>query len=225
MMMHNQVAMERLMASTSLKVRPCIKSHKCPWITETVQLPSNITRGICCATVGEMDSMLRNTRGRDVLLANVIVSNSKIHQVVQLCKEFGPDSGDCTVINTGENSLRVVVCTDSDGACDSFSSIAGKDGVTVGCLIEINVGQLRCGVDTPEEVLTLAKHIDSLPNLKFLGIQGYNGAIQHVRGRAERRELCESVAGVLREAKDLLAQNGFTCEIVSGGGTDSFGFD
>lgn len=35
--------------------------------------------------------------------------------------------------------------------------------------------QNRCGVDTPEEALELAKLISEAPSLNFIGIQAYHG--------------------------------------------------
>lgn len=54
-------------------------------------------------------------------------------------------------------------------------------------LIEVDVGQNRCGVASVEEVLALAAAVHAHTSLRFEGIQCYQGAAQHIRtteGRA-----------------------------------------
>ena len=90
-----------------------------------------------------------------------------------------------------------------------------------GVFIECNVGGNRCGCETPEEAAALAElclrlsdprdgigmrktmmylqlpHVIK-PAVNLVGIQAYNGSIQHVRGWESRAAACEAVAAKTR---------------------------
>ena len=59
--------------------------------------------------------------------------------------------------------------------------------------VEIDCGAGRCGVTTTEAVVEIAKAVAAAPGLRFLGIQAYQGAMQHLdelrgpQGQARRR--------------------------------------
>ena len=55
-----------------------------------------------------------------------------------------------------------------------------SDGLSLDLAIDVDVGQARTGVIDPGHAVTLAKQIAPLPNLRFVGIQGYAGHAQHV---------------------------------------------
>ena len=63
---------------------------------------------------------------------------------------------------------------------------AGAWGVTVAVLVEINVGQNRTGIAPGPPAVALAEHIASLPALRFIGVQGYEGHLQHLPDEEER---------------------------------------
>lgn len=52
-----------------------------------------------------------------------------------------------------------------------ISEIAVAHKVVVGIIVELDVGQNRCGVDSPTNLTYLAKMADSLPGVTFEGIQ------------------------------------------------------
>jgi 3-hydroxy-D-aspartate aldolase len=54
-------------------------------------------------------------------------------------------------------------------------------------LVEIDCGAGRGGVPTSTDALSLAKAIDAAPNLKFSGIQSYQGNAQHIKQFADRK--------------------------------------
>lgn len=56
-------------------------------------------------------------------------------------------------------------------------------------LVEVDVGQGRCGVATAEEAVALAHQVTTSAGLVFKGIQCYHGAAQHVRSTTERAAL------------------------------------
>ena len=70
---------------------------------------------------------------------------------------------------------RISVCVDSRENIDEINTAAIDKKVTIGCVVEVNVGQNRCGVEPGAAVVELAKFIQKRHNLEFLGIQCYQG--------------------------------------------------
>ena len=70
---------------------------------------------------------------------------------------------------------RVLVCVDDLANVDDLSAAAQKYGVTIECLVEIDVGAGRCGVAPGEAAVKIAKKIAARPGLKFAGLQAYQG--------------------------------------------------
>jgi D-serine deaminase-like pyridoxal phosphate-dependent protein len=103
------------------------------------------------------------------------------------------------------------------------AEVAEAQGVCFQALVEVNVGQDRCGVDTVEEALQLAKAIQSFaPSLQMIGIQAYHGAAQHIRSYAEKKKVIAGVAEKAKSVKAALLQQGLTCDVVTGGGTGTY---
>ena len=76
-------------------------------------------------------------------------------------------------------------------------------------LIDVNVGQNRCGV-APEDALALADRIGGLERLRLVGLQGYEGNLQHLRDPEERRRPCDVSMGRLAQAAEQLRAAGHT---------------
>ena len=85
-----------------------------------------------------------------------------------------PSSRHSTTHPTGK--ARAIVCVDDLDAVDNLSKAAQKHGTTIECLVEIDCGAGRCGVQWGEPVVRLAKKIAGASGLKFSGLQAYQGA-------------------------------------------------
>ena len=79
----------------------------------------------------------------DILIANQITDTEKIHRLADL-------AGHC----------RLTVCVDDKDNIKALSEAAKKSGTTIYCLVEYEIGMMRCGVDTKEEVLALVREIE-----------------------------------------------------------------
>jgi D-serine deaminase-like pyridoxal phosphate-dependent protein len=93
----------------------------------------------------------------------------------------------------------------------------------VEALIEVNVAQDRCGV-APEEALGLAERLRGLERLRLVGVQGYEGNLQHVREASERRALCDAAMARLGVAVESLRGAGHPVDVVTTGGTGTAEF-
>jgi D-serine deaminase-like pyridoxal phosphate-dependent protein len=92
-------------------------------------------------------------------------------------------------------------------------------GLVVDVLLDLNVGQNRCGVAPGEEAMELAQRIGSLPALHLIGVQGYEGHLQHVHDADERAERCREAMRLLTTTARQLRERGHTIRTVTTGGT------
>ncbi|KAK2141581.1 hypothetical protein LSH36_1074g00003 [Paralvinella palmiformis] len=93
------------------------------------------------------------------------------------------------------------------------------------CVVEVNVGQDRCGVEPGKPAVELAKHILELPNVTFKGIQCYQGWNQHVRKIPDRKEAVGVVIKKTRDTLQAFKEAGIDCPYVTGGGTGTYLFE
>ena len=93
---------------------------------------------------------------------------------------------------------RLSVCVDDEENVRQLQEAAGVQDAVIHCLVEYEVGMNRCGVDTPQAVLALARQIMSCPNLRFDGIQAYAGNLAHEEDQTKRREQSDVVEKRLR---------------------------
>ncbi|WP_435259993.1 3-hydroxy-D-aspartate aldolase BhcC [Thioclava sp. FR2] len=164
--------------------------------------------GVCCQKVSEAEVFARGGI-KDVLVSNQVRDPAKIDRLARIPK-FG---------------ARTIVCVDDLANVADLSAAAQKHGTTIECLVEIDCGAGRCGVKSAEEALEIAKEISASVGLKFAGIQAYQGAMQHMDNYEDRKAKIDLAVAQVKEAVDLLAANGLTCDIVGGGGTGSYYFE
>src|SRR6266705_2247357 len=86
-------------------------------------------------------------------------------------------------------------------------------------LLDLNVGQNRCGVMPGEAALALARHIGAMSNLHLIGVQGYEGHLQHLHDPVERAQSCRQSMHLLTSTAAQLLAEGFAIAIVTTGGT------
>lgn len=164
--------------------------------------------GVCCQKVSEAEVFARGGI-KDVLVSNQVRDPAKIDRLARI-----PKLG-----------ARTICCVDDLANVADLSAGAQKHGTQIECLVEIDCGAGRCGVKTAAEVLAIAQAIDAAEGLKFAGIQAYQGAMQHMDSYADRKAKIDLAVAQVKEAVDLLAANGLTCDIVGGGGTGSYYFE
>jgi 3-hydroxy-D-aspartate aldolase len=108
---------------------------------------------------------------------------------------------------------------------DHLSSAAQRFGTVLECLVEIDVGAGRCGVEPGRTAVALANKIASAKGLKFSGLQGYQGTAQHISEYREREAKIAAAVEMVKATVALLQQEGLQCEIVGGAGTGSYYFE
>ena len=106
-----------------------------------------------------------------------------------------------------------------------LSAAAQKHGTELEVFVEIDCGAGRCGVSTTQDVVAIARAVDAAPNLKFSGIQAYQGAMQHMDKYEDRKAKLDIAIDMVRDAVQGLKSVGLDPELVSGGGTGSYYFE
>jgi D-serine deaminase-like pyridoxal phosphate-dependent protein len=111
---------------------------------------------------------------------------------------------------------------DSLAGVDALSRAALAAGTRVGVLVDLNVGQGRCGVEPGEAALILAREVTQSGSLLLLGVMGYEGHLQPVRDRSERESRTRQAMHGLVHTAQQLRDAGLPCDVVSAGGTGTY---
>ena len=183
-------------------LRPHFKTHRLPLIAHK-QIRAG-AHGITCAKISEAKILVEGGI-RDVLIANQIIGERKIEQLAGLA-----------------HHSEIIVAVDDIQNVSQVSSIALKRGVKINVLVEIDVGLNRCGVNTDEEALTLARSILNLKGVNLRGIMGYEGHTVLISDYERKERECEKANARLVNVRDFLEKNGIHTEIVSAGGTGTY---
>jgi D-serine deaminase-like pyridoxal phosphate-dependent protein len=163
--------------------------------------------GVCCQKVSEAEAMVEGGIA-DVLVSNEVVGAAKLERLAALARR-----------------AKIGVCVDDAGNVKELDAAAGRAGVKLDVYVELEVGMGRCGVSPGAPALALAHAVAGSPNLRFAGLQAYNGRAQHVRSLADRRALIGKAADAVRATRALLEQNGIACPTVTGAGSGTFMFE
>lgn len=192
--------MQRLAA---VRVRPHLKTAKSPQVARLLLEAG--AQGICVAKLSEAEVML-NGGIDDVLITTEIVGDTKARRLAELIRRWP------------EAHVSVVV--------DSWEGASALDAAlprALDTLIDVNVAQDRCGV-MPAAALALADRLRTLERIRIVGVQGYEGNLQHVRDPHERQALSDQAMGRLASACEALRAGGHAVEVVSTGGTGTAEF-
>jgi 3-hydroxy-D-aspartate aldolase len=202
----NLQALASYMKGRPVTFRPHGKAHKSPAIGK-LQLASG-AKGLCAAKLGEADVLIRGGV-QDVLITAEVVGRLKIERLMALLA-LTPD-------------VKAVVDNEQNVVDLSAAALASKRKLKVA--IDCNVGQNRTGLGTPEEVVALAQVIARQKGLELVGLQGYGGNNQHVKGFDKRRAREIQSNERVVAARHALEKAGFAVQMVSVGGTGSYNID
>ncbi|NKB63899.1 MAG: D-TA family PLP-dependent enzyme [Gammaproteobacteria bacterium] len=175
--------------SRGLNVRPHIKTHKS--IRFARQQLDVGAIGITCQKISEAEVMA-DSGVSDLLITFNILGATKLRRLGKLLKRVN------RLTVTADNATVI------EGLSDSFTD--PKNPLYV--MVECDTGGGRCGVQTPEQAVELARLIVQHSGLQFAGLMTYpaiGGALL--------------AADFMKETKSKLAMLRIECLIVSSGGT------
>jgi D-serine deaminase-like pyridoxal phosphate-dependent protein len=199
----NIARMAALAKACNISLRPHAKAHKSLVIARRQCAAGAI--GLACATLAEAEHLI-DRQVPHILLTSPLAGEEKCARFVALSRR-GPIA---SVVDDMSEALRLS---------------ALSDGLSLDLAIDVDVGQARTGVIDPGHAVTLAKQITALPNLRFVGVQGYAGHAQHLATFEERKKAARRSAERLREVVTALTEAGLRPGFVSGGGTGTANID
>jgi D-serine deaminase-like pyridoxal phosphate-dependent protein len=183
-------------------VRTHFKSLKCTGLAK--YLANAGGGGFLCAKLNEAEA-LADAGLTDILIANQIVGPVKLRRLAELARR-----------------AKVSVCVDDAGNIEQMARVAREAGVTIGVLVEVDIGMARCGVEPGEPALVLARQIQASPGLRFLGLQGYDGHLQLLSDLGEKRAKCMQGMEKLIGTRRLIENAGIPVQVVTGAGTGTW---
>ncbi len=187
-----------------VNVRVHFKSLKCAGLARHIAAAG--AGGFLCAKLNEAE-VLADAGLTDILIANQVVGPIKLRRLAELARR-----------------AQVRVCVDDADNVEQMSRAAREAGITIGVLIEVDIGMGRCGVDPGEPALALARRVHASPGLKFVGLQGYDGHLQLLPDPVERRAKCLESLEKLIGTRRLIEKAGIPVEVVTGAGTGTWEF-
>jgi D-serine deaminase-like pyridoxal phosphate-dependent protein len=190
-------------ARSGIAVRPHLKTGKTPALAHTLVHAG--AKGICVSKLGEAEVMVAAGID-DVLITTEVIGPAKLARLMGLVRRHA----------------QVKVVVDSGVGAEGLAAAAADWGVTVPVLVEINVGQDRCGILPGSQAVALAERIAGLPALRFMGVQGYEGHLQHVHAEEERERLCREAMERLTSTAAAMLATGLDPAIVTTGGTGTW---
>ncbi|HEY0753803.1 MAG TPA: DSD1 family PLP-dependent enzyme [Ktedonobacteraceae bacterium] len=185
---------------SKVQVRPHLKTVKSADLARLLLAAGAV--GGCVAKVSEAEVMLREGID-DLLITTEIVGKPKLERLVRLVQQ----------------STRLKVVVDSLAGAQALNQAMHEAGQHIDVLLDLNLGQNRCGVLPGAEALRLAHSLRALDHLHLRGVQGYEGHLQHIHNAEERTQLCRQAMHLLTETAAQLQADGFALEIVTAGGT------
>ena len=194
-----------LSRQAGVALRPHAKAHKTVAVAQAQLARGAI--GICCQKLSEAYPFAA-AGIKDILISNEFVGPAKVAMAIELAARI---------------TLRV--CVDHVAQVEALGAAAVAAGVTIGVLVEVDIGQGRCGVPDQVSLLAVVRAVQRFAALRFDGLQAYHGGIQHLVGHAARRAAAGRAAADTAGHVAFLAGHGIGCSMVAGGGTGSVEFD
>jgi D-serine deaminase-like pyridoxal phosphate-dependent protein len=196
----NIATMAAFFAKQRAGLRPHFKTPKCPEIAR-MQLEAGAI-GITCAKIGEAEELAKAGVDASVLIANEVVGELKLARLVELAARLP----------------ELIVAVDSAEQIAELDAAIERSGARIGALVEADIGMRRCGTDTPDESVALARALEA-SRVEYRGLMGYEGHAVLVPDETKRTALGRAAVEVLQEHRRALVDAGLEPGIVSAGGT------
>lgn len=202
----NITAMKDLMAGKAQRLRPHAKTHKSAIIAQMQRAAG--AQGFCCAKLSEAEAVAGNGAIDDIMITTPLTGPRKLHRLAQLAR-----------------SVNVSVLVDNAATIDGLADAAARAGKTINVLVEVDVGQQRCGTPPGPAAATLAAAIAGHKHLHFRGLHGYHGKVQMTASFDERRAAVATALERLMVSAEHCRRAGHELEILTGGGSGSIAID
>jgi D-serine deaminase-like pyridoxal phosphate-dependent protein len=202
-MEENMRRMADYFRGSSVKLRPHVKLHKATPALAHRQLDAGAI-GLTCAKLSEAE-VLAASGIKDILIANQIVGGMKIRRLVNLA-----------------SYTNVMVAVDDAENVRQLSQACQERGVRLRVLVEVDIGNARCGVGTGEPALALARVVHRSSGLVFMGLMGYDGHLTFQVDPEDRERLAIAANTLLVETREYIEAAGLEVAIASASGTFTY---
>ncbi len=207
-------AMERNLATMAafarqhqVRLRPHAKMHKSATLAR-LQMAAGAV-GVCVQKTAEAEALAAHGVS-NIYISNQVIAPAKLKRVVALAQQLAALNG------------QLAIAVDSLEGITRLAAAAHGLSVHLHVLVEIDVGQARCGVHPGPAAVALVQTIARHPQLQFAGLQAYHGRAQHFRTLAERRTAIEQVVSDVRRTVAALQAAGHAVPLVTGAGSGTF---
>ena len=193
-----------------VRLRPHAKMHKSADLSLRQMQAGAV--GVCVQKTSEAEALAAGGVP-DIYISNEVIAPAKLQRVATLARALQARGG------------RLAIAVDHPQGVEALAQAMGTGEYLIDVFIELDVGQQRCGVAQPADVLPLAQAIARHPALRLAGLQAYNGSAQHLRSVAERRAALDIVIARVQEARRIVEAAGLSLPLVTGAGSGTFGLE
>jgi len=210
-------AMERNMARMvgfaqqhQLLWRPHAKLHKSVQIAHWLERAG--AHGHCVQKTSEAQALAAGGI-RNIYISNEVIAPAKLARVAQLSQQLHAQGGRLAMaVDSLEGIARLAKAMQAAGAAPA----------SIDVMVEINVGQNRCGAEPGPAAVRLAQAVQAQPTLLFAGLQAYHGAAQHLRTAAARQAAIAQALQHIATTRRAFDAAGLHIPLVTGAGTGTF---
>ena len=188
-----------------MRWRPHAKLHKSAALA--LQLEQAGAIGHCVQKISEAEALAAGGVN-NIFISNEVIAPAKLTRVAQLAALLAKRGG------------QLAICVDSEQGIAALAQAMQGVNARLDVLVEIDVGQGRCGVAPGVAALPLARAVlAAAPQLHFAGLQAYRGNAQHIRSVELRHAEMAKVIAQAAHTRDLLENHGIAVPLVTGSGT------
>lgn len=196
----NLIAMQRLADGFGLALRPHTKTHKSPALARR-QLEAG-ARGITVAKVGEAEVMVEAGL-EDVLIANQVIGAAKLERLARLAER-----------------ARIAILVDSVEGVRQLDEALARRGASMEVMVEVDTGKRRCGLERVEDVLEVARAVESARHVRLRGLETHEGHVpEGAKSAEDLRQRSEAAGRRLVEVTETLRARGLAVRELSVGST------
>jgi D-serine deaminase-like pyridoxal phosphate-dependent protein len=185
------------------RLRPHAKTHKTREVLR-LALEAGVTKHKV-ATIAEME-LAASCGAPDVLLAYPVV---------------GPNCERLARLACAYPQCRLSVLVDHPAPARALSEALSRAGVTVGAVLDVDVGQHRTGIAPGPEAVALYELLSRLPGLRPDGLHAYDGH-NHQEKRADREAAVRTEFEPVLALRSVLERKGLPAPRIIAGGTPTF---
>ena len=197
----NILMMQEKANALGLKLRPHIKTHRMPYFAG-LQMEAGAA-GIACAKLGEAEVMA-DAGISDIFIANELIGADKYERLRALHRR-----------------IHVRCGIDNEVQLAQMEEIFAEEERPLEVLIEYEVGEVRSGIVTDEQLLRLTEKILASRHVALRGIFSHEGHCYAAKDRDDcRAKALEAYARTVRAA-ELMHSCGARIDTVSIGATPS----